>query len=82
MNSKVLVTYASKYGATKEIAERITGVLAEAGLAADLQPAKAVSTLNDYEVFVIGGAVYAGQWRKEAAAFLEENEPVLTENPV
>jgi menaquinone-dependent protoporphyrinogen oxidase len=31
---------------------------------------------------VIGSAVYVGQWRKEAAAFLESNEKELARRPV
>jgi menaquinone-dependent protoporphyrinogen oxidase len=31
---------------------------------------------------VVGSAVYVGQWRKEAATFLEENEKSLAERPV
>jgi menaquinone-dependent protoporphyrinogen IX oxidase len=36
MNKKVLVAYASKYGATKEIAEKIGQVLKEVGHASGL----------------------------------------------
>ena len=36
MNAQVLVAYASKYGSTKEIAEKIGRVLAEAGFAAEV----------------------------------------------
>jgi menaquinone-dependent protoporphyrinogen oxidase len=31
---------------------------------------------------VLGSAVYFGQWRKEAAAFLKANEKALAERPV
>jgi menaquinone-dependent protoporphyrinogen oxidase len=31
---------------------------------------------------VLGSAVYAGQWRKEAAAFLETHEQALAKRPV
>jgi menaquinone-dependent protoporphyrinogen oxidase len=38
--------------------------------------------LAPYEAFVIGSAVYAGQWRREAAEFLEANELALSTKPV
>ncbi|MDH7485767.1 MAG: hypothetical protein QHJ81_05760 [Anaerolineae bacterium] len=39
MNKQVLVAYATKYGATAEIAAKIGGVLRQAGLSADVLPA-------------------------------------------
>lgn len=82
MINRVLVAYASKYGATAEIAERIGRMLQEAGLATDVLPAGDVGDLSPYGAVVLGSAVYAGQWRKEAAAFLEANEQALAERPV
>ena len=74
---KVLVTYATKYGATAEIAEKIGQVLRQAGLLTDVLPASRVSDLPTYQAVVLGSAVYVGLWRKEAARFLKANEHVL-----
>ena len=82
MEKQVLVAYGTKYGATAEIAERIGQVLREAGLDADVQPADRVGDLAPYGAVVLGSAVYIGQWRKEAAKFLQTNETVLAEKPV
>ncbi|RMG65169.1 MAG: hypothetical protein D6709_03390 [Chloroflexi bacterium] len=41
-SNKVLVAYASKYGSTTEIAERIGQVLAHAGLDVDVLPAEQI----------------------------------------
>jgi menaquinone-dependent protoporphyrinogen oxidase len=82
MDKKVLVAYATKYGATQEIAERIGQALKGAGLAADVQPAERVSDLGRYGAVVLGSAVYAGGWRAEAARFLEANEGALAQRPV
>jgi menaquinone-dependent protoporphyrinogen oxidase len=82
MENKVLVAYASKYGATKEIAEKIGEVLKQEGLQADVLPVKSVKKLADYKAVVIGSAVYIAQWRKEAANFLKANEKLLAERPV
>jgi menaquinone-dependent protoporphyrinogen oxidase len=75
MESQVLVAYATKHGATAEIAERIGQVLREADLQADVLPAERVSDLTPYRAVVLGSAVYAGQWREEAATLLETNRP-------
>ena len=82
MTEKILVAYASKYGATQEIAEAIAGHLHHAGLTVDVRPADEVDGLKDYQTVVLGSAVYAGQWRKEAIVFLESYELVLSEMPV
>ena len=81
MDVRVLVAYASKYGATAEIAEKIGEVLRQAGLQADVLPADRVKDLTPYKAVVLGSAVYIGQWRKPAATFLKANEKALAEKP-
>ena len=82
MDTQVLVTYATKYGATAEIAEKIGQVLGQAGLRTDVLPTDRVSNLSSYKAVVLGSAVYIGRWRKEAATFLKANEKVLAEQLV
>jgi menaquinone-dependent protoporphyrinogen oxidase len=82
MEIRVLVAYATKYGATAEIAERIGQVLRQAGLHADVLPADRVGDLAPYQAVVLGSAVYIGRWRKQAATFLKANEKALAERPV
>jgi Flavodoxin domain len=52
----VLVTAASKHGATLEIAEAIARVLAEQGVSAELVPIDEVSDLGRYDAVVLGSA--------------------------
>jgi len=82
MDTQILVAYATKYGSTAEIAEKIGQVLRQAGLRTDVLPAKRVGDLSPYKAVVLGSAVYIGQWRKEAATFLTANEKALAERPV
>lgn len=82
MDTQVLVAYATKYGATAEIAEKIGQALGEAGLRADVLPADRVSDLSPYKAVVLGSAVYIGRWRKEAVKFLKANEAALAEKAV
>ena len=82
MNNQVLVTYATKYGATAEIAEKIGQVLREAGLRTDVLPTNRVSDLYTYKAVVLGSAVYIGRWRRQAAKFLKTNEKALAERQV
>ncbi len=77
MDKQVLVAYATKYGATAEIAEKIGEVLRQAGLPTDVLPANRAGNLAAYDAVVLGSAVYIGQWRQEAARFLKDNETEL-----
>ncbi len=82
MSKTVLIAYASKYGATEEIAEKIGEVLRQAGLAAEVKAADKVKDLSPYQAVILGSAVYVGRWRKQAVKFLQANEKVLAEKPV
>ena len=82
MSNQILVTYATKHGATAEIAEKIGQVLLQAGLHTDVLPTDRVSDLTPYNAVVLGSAVYIGQWRKKAATFLKTNESMLAEKLV
>ena len=82
MEGRVLVAYATKYGATKEIAEKIGEVINDTGLPADVRAAKDVNDLSPYRAVVLGSAIYIGNWRKHAAKFLIENAAALKEREV
>jgi len=82
MDIQVLIAYATRYGSTAEIAEKIGQVLHQAGLRVDVLPANRVSDLTPYQAVVSGSAVYIGLWRREAVKFLKVNEKALAELPV
>ena len=63
---KVLVTAATKHGATGEIAQVIGDALRQRGLDPTvLEPAQ-VDGVDGYDAVVLGSAVYAGHWLKPA----------------
>jgi menaquinone-dependent protoporphyrinogen oxidase len=67
---KVLVSAASKHGATAEIAQEIGQALREAvqergvggdeDVVVDVRPAEKVASVDDYDGVVLGSAVYGG----------------------
>jgi menaquinone-dependent protoporphyrinogen oxidase len=79
---KLLVAYASKYGSTAEIAEVIGKELRKRQYEVEVRPVDQVDSLDGYDGFVIGSAVYAGSWMKPATKFLRANQRLLTGRPV
>lgn len=82
MTYRILVAYASKYGATAEIAGKIGEVLSTSGLKVNVLPAEKVTDVTPFDAVILGSAVYAGNWRKEAVTFLEDYKALLTKIPV
>jgi menaquinone-dependent protoporphyrinogen oxidase len=78
----VLVTAASRHGATTEIAERIGQVLAGRGLSVDVRPAADVTGVDRYEAVVLGSAVYMGHWLDAARQLVDMATPELSSRPL
>src|ERR1700681_1816717 len=78
----VLVVYASKHGATRQIAERVAATLTVGGQPADARPTENVGDLAGYDAFVIGAAAYYGHWLKPATEFIRAHKTLLAERPV
>jgi len=78
----VLVAYASKHGSTEGIARAIADRLSELGVPADVQAVGDVDDLAALDAVVLGSAVYAGSWMKEAVEFVHRHAEPLAERPV
>lgn len=78
----VLVAYATKYGSTQEIAERIALDLTSVGCSAEAAPVTSAVDLAKYDAFVIGSAVFYGRWMSDAVDFVQDHEALLKERPV
>ncbi len=82
MFGQTLIVYASRYGSTKEIAERIASVLREQGINTTLNAAEDVTGLDSYDAVIIGSALYNGTWLPEAKEFLESFQAELANKDV
>lgn len=78
----ILVAYASKHGATRDIAVRITERLQALGQNAEALPIDTVRDLSAYDAVILGSAVYYGSWMKEATEFLLRHRAELAARPV
>ncbi|MFI2365166.1 flavodoxin domain-containing protein [Promicromonospora sp. NPDC019610] len=79
---RVLVAYASKYGATEGIAQRIGETLRGRGLEVEVAKCADVAEVAGYDACVVGSAVYEFNWRKEARKFVERNAEKIAAHPV
>lgn len=79
---KLLVTYGSKLGGTQGLAEMVGDALRRHGCDVDVEPAARVASLDGYDAVIVGGALYAGRWHRDAARFVRRHRRRLRELPV
>ncbi|WP_296601885.1 flavodoxin domain-containing protein [Nocardioides sp.] len=77
----VLVAYASRYGATRQIAQHIAAVLTVAGLDVRVRPTTVVDDVRGHEAVILGSSVYRGHWMEQATAFVDLHHDALVERP-
>lgn len=75
---KVLIVAASRHGSTAEIARAIGARLRGRGHDVDVLEPSEVSSPDGYDAVIIGSAVYAGNWLKDAREFVEMNADALS----
>jgi menaquinone-dependent protoporphyrinogen oxidase len=79
---RVLVAFGSRRGGTAEIAAAVAETLRAQGLIVDCMRAAEVREVARYDAFVVGGALYATRWIREARRFVVRNAPALRARPV
>jgi menaquinone-dependent protoporphyrinogen oxidase len=82
MFNETLIAYASRYGSTKEIAERIASVLKQQGISTSVKAAEDITSIEPYDAVIVGSAVYTGTWLPEAKEFLESFQDDLAKKDV
>lgn len=82
MPRSILITYATKHGSTRQVAEAIASKLEEGGLGVVLQPAAGVRDLEPYDGVVLGTALYMGRPHGDARRFLRRHHEALSRLPV
>ena len=82
MSGKILVTYATRYGSTVEVAEAIGDELRMAGMEVEVIPVAKVKNLAEYQAAVIGSPIYMGKWLADAQVFVERHQTILRTMPI
>lgn len=78
----VLVAYASAFGSTREIAERIGEVIGKSVPGVEVRSIDQVSDLAAYDAFVLGSAVHNQAWLPAGEDFVRRNAPRLAGKPL
>lgn len=79
---RVLVSAASAHGATEVIAEEIGSTLTGHGFDVTVLPPREVASVDEYDAFVIGSAVYRGHWLGSATGLVDRFGAALGPRPV
>jgi menaquinone-dependent protoporphyrinogen oxidase len=75
---KGLVVYGSKRGGTEGLAQMVGAALTEQGIEVTVRPAAAPAPdVATYDVVVVGGALYAHRWHKDARRFVRREAEAL-----
>jgi menaquinone-dependent protoporphyrinogen oxidase len=77
-NMRVLVAYATHYGATQGIAECVADTLRREDVEVTLADIEHLDRVDpSFDAFVIGSAVHAGRWLKHGTEFVKRNADAL-----
>jgi menaquinone-dependent protoporphyrinogen oxidase len=79
---RILVSAASKHGATAEIGEAIAAELRTHGLEVEVVPPEHVASVEPYDAVVLGSGVYAGHWLTSIKELIDRNAEPLRVRPV
>jgi menaquinone-dependent protoporphyrinogen oxidase len=81
MKSRILVAFSTRYGSTREVAERVAIKLRESSQEVEVLPCRKVTSLEGFSGVVLGSALYIGHLYKEMSAFLERHRHALESLP-
>ncbi len=82
MPALVLVAYATKLGSNAEIADAIATVIRGSGHHVSAVPTREVKALDGWDAVVLGSAIYAAHWQKDARRFVVRFHDALQTRPL
>jgi menaquinone-dependent protoporphyrinogen oxidase len=78
----VVVAYATRFGSTTGVAERLAARLTEGGLLAEARQVDTLPGLGPYEAVLLGSPVFDGHWLPEAEGFARRHRGALADTPL
>jgi menaquinone-dependent protoporphyrinogen oxidase len=77
----ILVTFGSKRGGTEGLAAMVADGLREEGFTVDVVPTRSAGDVEGYEAVIVGGALYAFRWHRDARRFVKRHTRQLRGRP-
>jgi menaquinone-dependent protoporphyrinogen oxidase len=77
----ILVAYGSKMHGTQGLAETVADELRSDGFDVDVEAANRVGDVWSYDGVIVGGAIYALRWHKDARRFVKQHARELVGRP-
>ena len=74
MTGKVLVTYSTRTGSTKGVAESIGTTLSGLGEVVNVAPMQEVTDLSQFSAVIAGSSIQCGKWLPEAMSFIQTHQ--------
>lgn len=81
-DKRILIIYASRYGSTAEIAEKIGNYIAEEGPEVEVLSYMEITDLHQYDAIIVGSPIRYEGWMPAAKAFVLDNLEYLNKIPV
>jgi menaquinone-dependent protoporphyrinogen oxidase len=81
MSANILVTWATRYGSTEEVAHAVADELLRQRFTVNAQPMNSVKNLDRYDAVVLGFALYMSRIHKDARSFLLSHREQLLQRP-
>ena len=78
---KILIAYASRYGSTKSIADRIRSRI-EASNVGDVtvDAVTNIVHLSDFDILIVGSCIHMGSWIGDGSNFIQDNHGYMRQH--
>ena len=82
MGQKILVTYATWAGSTREVAESMAKIIQKQGMEVEVHPAELAPDLDLFDAVIAGSGIHMGRVHTNLRKFVRKNATILKNMPV